>query len=363
VLKKIHLLQVLVYLALGIFLLALVLWMKVGVLLAGKFILLGIVLLFISFYLSKSLKPYLYTLLVSGFALSALLFPAQFTSYGDIDLTLLITPLIQFVMFGMGCTMTFRDFMGIAKSPRGVFVGLACQLTIMPLSGTLLAFLSQMPSEVAAGIILVGCAPSGVASNVLSYLAKANLPLSISITVASTLLAPFSTPLLMRFLAGTLVEIAVLEMMWNIAKMVLVPIGAGLLINHLLKDKAKFLHQLLPLLSMLTIAVVIAIITASGKPYLVKMGGLLLALVVLHNVLGLFLGYFAGRILGMDEKDSRTISIEVGSQNGGLAGALAGSMGKIATMGLAPAVFSVIMNITGSLLASFWRASPPEKAN
>ncbi len=361
--KNKYLQQFIVYLGLCCFLLAFVTWWKIGALMAGKFVLLGIAMLFIAFYLSKNLKPYLYTLLVAGFSLAALLFPGSFTNFGSLELTLLITPLIQFVMFGMGCTMTIRDFLAIAKSPKGVFIGLACQLTIMPLSGTLLALMSQMPAEIAAGIILVGCAPSGVASNVLSYLAKANLPLSISITVVSTLLAPVFTPLLMKYLAGTLVEIAMVEMMWNIAKMVLVPIAAGLLINHVLKDKAKFLHQVLPLLSMLTIAVVIAIITASGKPYLVKMGWLLLALVVLHNVLGLFLGYFAGRVLGMNEKDSRTISIEVGSQNGGLAGALAGSMGKIATMGLAPAVFSVIMNITGSILASFWRTIPSEKSS
>ncbi|WP_232834823.1 bile acid:sodium symporter family protein [Pleomorphovibrio marinus] len=360
-LAKKYLQGLLVFLALLAFFYSLFVWFgnKNGY--AGVVMLCGIVALFLALLLTAKFNTYLYTLLILGFALAALLFPDLFTSLGPYELTPLITPLIQFVMFGMGCTLTIRDFLAIAKSPKGVFLGLGCQLTIMPITGAILAYLSNLPTEVAAGIILVGCSPSGVASNVLSYLAKANLALSVSITSLSTVLAPFVTPLLMRYLAGSMVEIALLDMMWNIAKMVLIPIVAGLIVNYVLEERAKSLHRILPLLSMITVALVIAIITASGKPQLVEMGWVLLAMVLLHNILGLILGYGAGKLLGMNEEDCRTISIEVGSQNGGMAGALAGTMGKISTMGLAPAIFSVVMNITGSLLASFWQARPPLK--
>lgn len=358
-LAKKYLQRLLVLLALLSFSYSLVIWLVKMDRNAGEMMLCGIVVLFLALLLSAKYNTYLYTLLILGFALAALLFPEFFISLGPYELTPLITPLIQFVMFGMGCTLTFMDFLAIAKSPKGVFLGLGCQLTIMPITGVLLAYFSNLPTEVAAGIILVGCSPSGVASNVLSYLAKANLALSVSITTLSTILAPLATPILMKYLAGSMVEITLLDMMWNIAKMVLIPIAAGLTANYVLKEKAKILHRILPLLSMITVALVIAIITASGKSYLIQMGSVLLAIVLLHNILGLILGYGASKLLGMNEEDCRTISIEVGSQNGGMAGALAGTMGKITTMGLAPAIFSVIMNITGSILASFWQGRPP----
>ncbi|MEX0883421.1 MAG: bile acid:sodium symporter, partial [Cyclobacteriaceae bacterium] len=181
-----------------------------------------------------------------------------------------------------------------------------------------------------------------------------------SITALSTLLAPFTTPLLMKWLAGSLIEIQIWDMMWNIFKMVIIPIGAGLLVNKLLKDRAGWIRQIMPTASMVVVAVVIVLITAAGRDHLLEIGGLLLLLVLIHNTVGYLLGFGMGRMLGLGEKDARTIALEVGLQNGGMAGALAREMGKIATLGLAPAIFSVLMNITGSVLASFWHERPPK---
>ncbi|MEX2566212.1 MAG: bile acid:sodium symporter family protein [Cyclobacteriaceae bacterium] len=327
---------------------------------AGPFLLFFFLFTGIFFYRDKNLNGYTYTIMVMGAATLAMYYPGPFISFKDYNLSQLITPLIQFIMFGMGTAMSIKDFVAVAKMPKGVITGLACQLTIMPLSGFTLAYFSGLPPEIAAGIVLVGCSPSGVASNVISFLAKANLALSISITALSTLLAPFTTPLLMKWLAGSLIEIQIWDMMWNIFKMVIIPIGAGLLVNKLLKDRAGWIRQIMPTASMVVVAVVIVLITAAGRDHLLEIGGLLLLLVLIHNTVGYLLGFGMGRMLGLGEKDARTIALEVGLQNGGMAGALAREMGKIATLGLAPAIFSVLMNITGSVLASFWHERPPK---
>lgn len=313
----------------------------------------------IAFSLNNKWKGYTYTVMIFCSATIALYFPQPFISYKGYALSQLITPLIQFIMFGMGTAMSVKDFIQIGKNPKGVFIGLACQLTLMPLSGWAIAQVSGLPVEIAAGIILVGCSPSGVASNVISYLAKANLALSITITALSTLLAPFATPFLMKWLAGSMIEINVGVMMWSIVKMVIIPIGAGLLVNHLFRKKIAFLQTVMPTLSMAVVAIVIVLITASGRDNLLDIGFILLGLVLLHNILGYLLGYSASKTLGLNERDSRTIALEVGLQNGGMAGALAKEMGKLATLGLAPAVFSIVMNITGSILASYWHRNEP----
>jgi BASS family bile acid:Na+ symporter len=255
--------------------------------------------------------------------------------------------------------MSVKDFVGVIKMPKAVVIGIVSQFVIMPALGFSLANVSGFQPEIAAGIILIGCSPSGLASNVMNYLAKANLALSITITSITTLLAPFLTPLLMKFLAGAFVEIDALAMMWDIFKMVIVPIGAGLLFNKLLSGKSKWLDQAMPLVSMFGIALIITIITAAGRDSLLDIGGTLILLVLVHNLCGYLLGYWSGRLFRMDERDCRTIAIEVGMQNGGLASGIAKEMGKIATVGLAPAVFGPLMNITGSILASYWHRKPP----
>ena len=327
--------------------------------LAGPLGILFFLLLAGAFYFRESLRGYIFPTLIFAGVTLALSFPGYFQRIGDFQLTELIIPLIQVIMFGMGTAMSLKDFAAVIRTPKGVLVGVSAQLAIMPLVGFGLAAFSDLPPEIAAGIVLIGCSPSGVASNVMAYLAKANLALSITITSIATLLAPFVTPLLMKYLAGEYVAIDVLAMMWSITKMILLPIAAGLLFNKLRGSRAQWLDRALPLVSMAAIGLIIVVITAAGRDSLLDIGGWLMVLVLAHNLIGYTLGYWYARLLGMDEKDARTISLEVGMQNGGLASGIANSLGRIATMGLAPAVFGPLMNITGSVLASHWHKRPP----
>jgi bile acid:Na+ symporter, BASS family len=325
----------------------------------GPFCILFFACLGIGFRGFDALKGFSYTLMIFAAVTAALYYPGYFIHVNGFKLTILITPLIQLIMFGMGTSMSVQDFVAVAKTPKGVAIGVVSHFIIMPMLGFTLANISGLPPEIAAGIILIGCSPSGMASTVISYLAKANLALSIAVTSISTLIAPFMTPLLMKLLAGALIEIDTLAMMWDIMKMVIIPIGAGLLFNKLLRGRSKWLDNMMPLVSMFGIGFIIAIITAAGRDSLLSIGALLMLLVLIHNIVGYFLGYWAGRLFKLNERDSRTIAIEVGMQNGGLASGIAKEMGKIATVGLAAAVFGPLMNITGSILASYWHRKPP----
>lgn len=292
---------------------------------------------------------------VIAIAIFALSHPEYLIRWGNLDTSLLIVPLLQIIMFGVGTEMSLGDFKGVIKMPKGVLIGMACQFSVMPLLGFGIASLFGFPAEIAAGIILVGSSPSGLASNVMSYLAKANLALSVTMTAFATLLAPIITPFLMKVLAGQLVEVNFVDMMWSIIQIVIIPIGMGLLFNHTIKGKVAWLDKLMPVLSMGGIVLIIGVITANGRDSLLEIGVLLILACIIHNALGYLLGYFTAKISGMDEPSCRTIALEVGMQNSGLASGIAVQMGKIATVGLAPAVFGPLMNITGSTLASFWR--------
>jgi BASS family bile acid:Na+ symporter len=307
-----------------------------------------------------ALKSFAYPVMIVGVVSTALLFPQHLIEINGFKLSLLITPLIQLIMFGMGITMSFKDFVGVFRSPKGVIIGVISHFIIMPLLGFTLANLSNLEPEIAAGIILIGCSPNGVASNVISYLAKANLALSITITAVSTMLAPFVTPVLMKLLAGSFIEINILDMMWDITKMVILPIGLALVVNEFLSKRVKWLESVMPLVSMFGIAFIIIIVTALGRDSLIKVGPLLVLLVLIHNLTGYTLGYWSGRLFKMDERDCRTIAIEVGMQNAGLAKGLAYGMGKLGTVGLAPMIFGPLMNITGSILASYWHKKLPQ---
>jgi len=337
-----------------------------GLLVSGNGLLTGpaVIILFIAlalaFQASAGLKGFSYTMVILASVAAALFYPALFRSWGSFNLSILIVPLIQLIMFGMGTSMSFMDFVGIVKSPTGVIIGVVSHFLIMPLMGFLLAYVSGLPPEIAAGIILIGCSPNGMASNVISYLARANVALSITITAISTSLSPFLTPLLMKLLAGQLIEIDVWHMMTEILKMVILPIAAGLLFNHILHGKLRWLDTLMPYVSMFAIAFSIVVIAAAGRDNLLSIGPLLIALVLIHNLTGYFLGYWSARLFRMNERDCRTIAIEVGMQNGGLATGIAKSLGKLATLGLAPAVFGPLMNVTGSILASWWHKKYPK---
>jgi len=328
---------------------------------AGPLFIAFFVLLAIGFRGFPLLKGFSYTVTIFAAVTTALYYPDYFTDINGFKLATLITPLLQLIMFGMGTSMSFKDFAGVVKMPKGVLIGVVSHFIIMPLIGFTLASISNFPPEIAAGIILVGCSPNGMASNVMSYLGKANLALSVTITAISTSLAPFVTPLLMKLLAGAFIEIHTLDMMFDIFKIVIIPIGAGLIFNYYLSGKAKWLDNAMPLVSMFGIAFIIVIITAAGRESLLTIGPELILLVLVHNFSGYTLGYWTGRLFKMSERDCRTIAIEVGMQNAGLASGLAKTMGKIATVGLAPAVFGPLMNITGSILASYWHRKPPKE--
>ncbi|WDF79325.1 bile acid:sodium symporter family protein [Mucilaginibacter sp. KACC 22773] len=333
-----------------------------GIAHAGPFIIAFFIMLSIACRGWELLKGFTFTIIIFAAVTAALYYPQYFIEVKGFKLSGLITPLLQLIMFGMGTSMGIKDFAGVIKMPKGVFIGVGSHFLIMPLLGFTLAKLSGFPPEIAAGLILVGCSPNGTASNVISYLAKANLALSVTITAVSTMLAPFFTPLLMKLLGGAFIKIDTLGMMWDITKIVVLPIAAGILFNKYLLKRAAWLETLMPIISMFGIAFIIVIITAAGRNSLLNIGAMLVLLVLIHNLLGYTLGYWAGRLFKMPERDCRTMAIEVGMQNAGLASGLAKAMGKIATVGLAPAVFGPLMNVTGSLLANYWHRKPLEKS-
>ena len=309
---------------------------------------------------NQNLEGFSFTILIFAAVSAAMYYPELFTNIGNFDLIGLIVPLLMIIMFGMGSSMSLSEYAGVIKMPKGVLIGVFCQFTIMPLVGYGLAKASGLPPEIAAGIILVGCSPSGLASNVMSYLAKANLALSLTLTAVATLLAPLLTPFLMKLLANELVPIDFWGMLVSIMKIVIVPIIAGLVFNHFFHGKFKWLDQALPIVSMAGIAIIITVITAVGRDALLTIGITLIGIVFVHNLIGYFLGYGISRMLGLDRRSARTIALEVGMQNSGLASGIAVEMGRVATMGLAPAVFGPVMNITGSSLATWWRGKPVE---
>lgn len=316
----------------------------------------------IAFRGNKMLKGLSYTVFIMAAVSLAMYYPQYFKTIGTFKLSALIVPLLQVIMFGMGTELSLKDFANVLRMPKGVIVGLICHYTIMPMVGFSVARLFSFPPEIAAGIILVGCCPSGLASNVMCYLAKANLALSVSVTTISTLVAPFVTPLLMRLLGGDLIEINFWAMVWDITKIVILPVFAGLIFHYIVHGKFKWLDKAMPLLSMCGIIFIITIITASGRDSLLKVGGLLIIATFIHNVTGFLLGYWSGRLLKFPERDCRTIALEVGMQNAGLASGLALTMGRMATAGLAPAIFGPMMNITGSFISSWWHNRLPESS-
>jgi len=309
---------------------------------------------------TEKFSGFAFTFVILTAVSASLYYPGLFTGFGDFQYKALILPLLMVIMFGMGTSMSVKDFVRVGKMPKGVLVGLVCQFSIMPVIGFGLATASGLPPEIAAGIILVGCSPSGLASNVMAYISGSNLALSLTLTAVSTLLAPFITPFYMSIFADQFVPIDATAMFLSISKIVILPIIAGLLFNHFLHGRLPIVDRAMPKLSMVGIAIIITVITAAGRDSLLDIGVLLVVLALIHNLLGYVFGYGGAKLFGMDEASSRTIAFEVGMQNSGLASGIAVEMGRIATMGLAPAVFSPLMNITGSSLAAWWRGKQPD---
>ncbi len=325
---------------------------------AGILLVLALAALTVGVSRSTRFSGLTFTTAVATCVAAALCFPWLFLTVGDYRLTNLIVPLIQIIMFGMGTTLSVADFSRVLVMPRGVLVGMLLQFGVMPITGFALASIFGFTGEIAAGVVLVGAAPGGVASNVMTYLAGGNVALSVTMTAFSTLLSPLLTPLAMQYLAGRFVPIDMWAMMLSILNMIILPIVAGLVFNRLLRDQ-RWMPRVLPFVSMAAICIIITIITASSRDQLLAVALTLLAVVVLHNAIGFVLGYWGARAAGLNESDSRTASIEVGLQNAGMASGLAISVLHSTDAGLAAAVFGPWMNASGSVLASYWRQRPP----
>lgn len=333
---------------------------------------------------SARLRGYQFTAWIVAAVAAAMCYPSAFLRWGEFDLRnkWLILVVVQFVMFGMGTQMSLRDFSGVLRNPRGVIVGIVCHFSVMPLVGWGLTKVFSFPPEIAAGVILIGSCSSGLASNVMAYIARSNLALSVTVTAITTLVAPLLTPLLMQLLAGTLVEVKFVHLMVEIIKIVLVPIGAALvhdylrtagpggrrsvyaaagggvlwlallaaggwgriesgmspaaqtwiglagfvagvpvfgLAYHLAASRWAGIGRWMPVASMAGIVYFTLVTTAAGRDNLLRVGGVLFLVAVLHNAAGYFFGYWLSRGAGLDQDSARSVAFEVGLQNGGMA--------------------------------------------
>jgi BASS family bile acid:Na+ symporter len=373
------------------------------------------------------LKSFAFTVWVFAFVAVSMVYPASFMTWFGLNLGILIVPLIQIIMFGMGTTLSVADFGRVFKMPWPVFVGFVLQFSVMPLTGLVLAKVFGFEAEIAAGVVLIGSCPGGVASNLMTYLAGGNVALSVTMTSCSTLVSPLMTPFLMDKLAGQFIEINFLGMMFDIINMIIVPIVAGLIANRILYSKHKAFHQsgvlafivtvavllalgvaffvpaavftygdaylqkdgfvvgllligvvalakliisvwlkgpenwmdkALPVVSMAGIVFIIAIITARSAEKLMTVGLRLIGAAIVLNFVGYVLGYWLSRLARLDESSCRTVAFEVGMQNGGMASSLAMKTLGSNLAALAPAIFGPWMNVSGSVLATWWHRKP-----
>lgn len=267
-----------------------------------------------------------------------------------------ILPLLALVMFGMGLTLTFADFARILKMPKLIVLGALLQFGVMPLAAWMISLLLGLNPLLTAGMVLVGASPGGTASNVVCYLARGNVALSITLTAVSTLLAVLFTPWLSWLYLNASIDVPVFNMLKSIVQLIIAPVMLGIALNHFLHARLRPLQHAFPLISVAAIVLIIAIIVALNHTRLSELSLLLLLAVVLHNLTGLIGGYAVPRLLGYDTRVCRTLAIEVGMQNSGLAVALA--MKYFAPLAALPgALFSIWHNLSGSLLASLWRRS------
>ena len=299
-------------------------------------------------YLNSVVTNY-FTFWIILFSLIAFFYPARFAG-----LTWLIVPVLGIIMFGMGMTLTGEDFRRIAGRPRDVAVGLAAQYGIMPVTGFLLAKIFALDPVLAAGVVLVGSCPGGTASNVITYLGRGDVALSVAITSASTLVAPFTIPFFMYILAGQWIQVPTLDLFISTVEIIILPVVLGAGVRFILGKRTGYIMPVLPGVSSLSIIFIVAVIVAANAPSIAKVGLSVAVIVMLHNVTGLVLGYAAARLSGMDVTKARAVSIEVGMQNSGLAVALANiHFGALAA--LPAAIFSVWHNLSGSAIAWWWR--------
>jgi len=263
--------------------------------------------------------------------------------------------ILGIIMLGMGMTMTVDDFKGVLQSPKAVLIGVVAQFVVMPGLAFVLCKLFQLPPEIAVGVILVGCCPGGTASNVITYMAKGNVALSVACTSVSTLLAPVLTPAIFYLLASQWLKIDAASMFISILQVVLLPIVIGLILRTWLKRQVESYIQVMPLVSVIAIVAIVAAIIGGSKAAILQSGLLILAVVILHNGLGYLLGFTAARFFKLPYADSKAIAVEVGMQNSGLGVALAAVHFAASPITAVPsAIFSLWHNISGPALATYW---------
>ncbi|MBO7646152.1 MAG: bile acid:sodium symporter family protein [Prevotella sp.] len=297
--------------------------------------------------LCKFISDYMGALVLMS-AVFALIFPETVSHVKPT----VINPLLGVIMFGMGLTLRADDFRIVFSRPKDVLVGCLAQFTVMPLLAWMLARVFALDEALTVGVVLVGCCPGGTASNVITYLAKGDLALSVGMTGVSTLLAPVLTPLLVWLLAGKSVDVNVMGMLLSILWVVILPIAAGLIVKRLWPRYTSAATAYLPALSSIAICAIVLIIIAANAGKLLSGGLIIILVVMLHNLCGLGIGYGIGTIMSMSAAKRKAISIEVGMQNSGLASSLATLHFATYPMATIPgAIFSVWHNISGALVA------------
>ena len=265
-----------------------------------------------------------------------------------------VNTLLGIVMFGMGLTLKASDFKVVFSRPKDIIIGAVAQFTIMPLLAFVLTKLFQLPPELAVGVILVGTCPGGTSSNVMTYLAKGDVALSVGMTGVSTILAPFLTPLLTKLYAGQTVDVDLLSMFLSIVKVVIVPIVLGCIINKLFSSFTEKVTKVLPLVSVTAIVAIVAAVVSANSSKIMTCGFLIMLVVVFHNCLGYALGFAVDKALKLDMSKCKAVAIEVGMQNSGLATSLAATHFAQYPLATIPgAVFSVWHNISGAIFANF----------
>lgn len=276
-------------------------------------------------------------------AVLGFIFPSHISILGGF-----VPYLLGIVMLGMGMTIDPKDFKIVLQSPKPVIIGVILQFLAF-----LIAKGFQLPPEIAIGVILVGCCPGGTSSNVMSYLAKANVALSIAITSVSTLIAPFVTPALIYIFAHEWLKVSFASMLWSVVQVVLIPIIIGFVFQKVARRFAQKTATALPLISVIAISLILAAVVAGSKTQVLKTGLLIFVVVILHNILGYTIGYVLAKVFRMDYKDKKAVTIEVGMQNSGLAVSLATV--HFSPLAAVPgAVFSLVHNISGPILAKYW---------
>ena len=300
--------------------------------------------------LCKLISDYMGVLVLLA-AVIALVWPEVFSHIKPT----VINPLLGVIMFGMGLTLQWEDFRVVFSRPRDVAIGCAAQFIVMPLLAFVLARLFKLDEALTVGVVLVGCCPGGTASNVITYLAKGDLALSVGMTGVSTLLAPVLTPLLVWLLAGKTVDVDVAAMFLSILWVVILPIVAGLIVKRLWPRQTMKVTDYLPALSSLAIATIVLIVISASAHKLLSGGLMIVAVVMLHNIGGLTIGYLTGRLLHLTTPKQKALSIEVGMQNSGLASSLATLHFAAYPMATIPgAIFSVWHNISGAIVARIY---------